>query len=371
MNIHITLLGKATLPVYYPIIKLEQDIIHVICTKENVEIAQQFEKVLIAKGKLVEKHVVNAFKPIDVLKVCENIHSLANKDDVFLYNITGGNKIMAFAAYSVAQKHKAKIIYNNTTSIIDMTSFEEIEITSVLATEDIFLLQGQILKEYVQSDRIGNKEVDCAEKIKQFVVKYNKEYGKIQNAYLRLYNKKMPNSYNHLGLEFFKTENRVVIKNNNQVLLEVDHEQVLGLLFEGRWWEVLVVDSINQWNNGRYEVWSSVKFKPKKTFVNNIDIDKNEIDVLVNIGNVLLFIECKSGNVTQDNVYKSKIVRDTYGGDKSKAIIVSFYPINDQNVEKAKESEINVFAPKHYKGGSELLTHLGVFLDGMISQLNL
>ena len=70
---------------------------------------------------------------------------------------------------------------------------------------------------------------------------------------------------------------------------------------------------------------------------------KNEIDILLNTGKKLVFIECKSGNVKQEDINKMKVIKQIYGGLISKSILVSRFLTNTTIIEKCKELNIDIF----------------------------
>ena len=61
------------------------------------------------------------------------------------------------------------------------------------------------------------------------------------------------------------------------------------------------------------------------------------------IGRKLIFVECKSGNVKQEDINKMKIIKDTYGGVISKSILVSRFLPTKNIIEKCEELNIEVF----------------------------
>ena len=70
---------------------------------------------------------------------------------------------------------------------------------------------------------------------------------------------------------------------------------------------------------------------------------KNEIDILISTGKRLIFVECKSGNVRQEDINKMKVIKQTYGGVISKSILVSRFLPSATILEKCKELDIDVF----------------------------
>lgn len=377
MKIHITLIGKALLPAYYPITAYDQEVIHVIGTAENAKLYPQFEKVLKAEGRKCFFHSVEAFDILPTVSVCENIHRSAHPEDVFLYNITGGTKVMAVAAQSVAAKYHTKVIYTPGSMQLDMTSFEKTPLDCKVSNDKIFALQGQELKSYEILSVANVSKVDCAKQIESFIEQYRKEYRALSryNRSCVQQKKYIPDSFSVNNLSYSKVGDRIILESSVGIVLDISHPEAKTMLLEGRWWETLVANEILRWSNGKYEIWQNVIFKSKtvssSTAMMDNEVVKNEIDILVNIGNVLLFVECKSGMVTQDTIYKAQTVRDVYGGDKSKAVLASYCPIKDELKEKASESEVLVFAPSKTWNQKLLLGNVASRFTDFVQSLNL
>jgi len=111
-----------------------------------------------------------------------------------------------------------------------------------------------------------------------------------------------------------------------------------NLFFNASWWELIVAKEISRWPKAK-ELLIHCEL-PFKTVAG---VTKNEIDVLINLGGKLIFVECKSGNVKQEDINKMKVVKDTYGGVISKSILVSRFKPSASIVEKCKEVNIDIF----------------------------
>ena len=85
----------------------------------------------------------------------------------------------------------------------------------------------------------------------------------------------------------------------------------------------------------------------------------------------LIFIECKSGQVTQNDIYKIDAVRETYGGDISLAVLASYYPVEDNLREKCKDLQINLFAPSYIEERINHLNMLPAWLEKLSNSLQL
>ena len=98
---------------------------------------------------------------------------------------------------------------------------------------------------------------------------------------------------------------------------------------------------------------------------------ENEVDVLLNNQQKLIFIECKSGNVTQNDIYKIDAVRETYGGDISQAVLASYYPVEKSLQDKCKDLQIHLFAPNFLTERSNHLNKMPAWLDKLADDLQL
>lgn len=368
MKIHITILGKETLPLFYPIKKFEPDIVYILATSQNKTQTKVICDYL--KNLSVTCHVIEvfAYDIKNVVDACESIHNRHSSIDEYIYNITGGTKPMAIGALDVARKQGAKIIYTESTHYIDFDTFESMPMETTVDNRTIFALQGQKLKEYHNYEH-SNSRTESSQMILEFVTSNRKVYDVLMKQYKDIYNKNIPNRFQVGKINYQKEGNRIIVEYDDIEVLNIQDDDVKMLLFEGRWWETLVADAIANWSAGKYEIWHSVKFKPKEE--DGFSKDKNEVDILVNIGNTLVFIECKSGNITQDNVYKMEYVRQTYGSEKSKSVLFSFYPINKHIKEKLKDSLIDSIAPNSLSNQSTFLMNVEARMVQIVESLKL
>ncbi len=69
------------------------------------------EMVAARVNKLLNNSVKVKIEPYEFAKALEDIKSLTNNASEFLFNLTGGTKIMALAAYQVAKDNRSKFVY--------------------------------------------------------------------------------------------------------------------------------------------------------------------------------------------------------------------------------------------------------------------
>jgi hypothetical protein len=72
--------------------------------------------------------------------------------------------------------------------------------------------------------------------------------------------------------------------------------------------------------------------------LSNVELDKNEVDILVNDNGNLIFIECKSGIVSSQNINSIKVRQETYGGTIAKSILVlrNDLPKDERNIDNSR-----------------------------------
>lgn len=359
-KIQIALVSKETLPVYYMINEFSPDMVYLLGTEQTKGEMRNIERVAKQNGAECVKRIVFANDMANCMQACEQIHVENGDDCEYRYNLTCGTKLMAIGALLCAQSHHAKMVYTDTTTYVDFETMERKQITHLLDTETIIALQGQRIKEKMVYAHSAMR-IECAEEIRGFITNHKKAYN-VLAKYYRDY-KHLPRRYDNKGVHYeWRADGEISIEENDVEVFHSDYRYAFDLLFKGQWWETLVADAVQRWVGEGYDVWTNVVFDP--TLVLS-DIAKNEIDVLVNIGNTLLFVECKSGYFTQDNIYKLKSVRETYGSYKSKGIIVSYYRNQRSDLkEKEKENNIEIVVPNND------LSNLPSLLDKIIKSQN-
>lgn len=362
-KIQIALVSKETLPVFYLINEFVPDVVYLVGTSQTSEEMDNIEKVAQGINVSCEKRITKSDDMKDSYRVCKEIVIENGEDNEYCYNLTCGTKLMAFGALVCAQGHKSKVLYTDTTSYTDLDKFERKPLTHMLDIDTIIALQGQKVKDK-QLYKQDEARTSCAKYIQDFVHYHIRAYSELAEYY-RVH-REIPNQYCEKGIFYSYMKGRLVIEQDGIEIFSSDYKGVRKMLFEGRWWETLVADAVYQWCGGKQEVWTSVRFEPKSDSKKNID--KNEIDVLVNIGNVLLFVECKSGAFTQDNIYKLASVYKTYGSYKSKGVIVSFRDnvIKPELEEKAEEAHVKIVTPVNKKTGK---VNLAAELDKVVKMI--
>lgn len=373
MRHQIVLLGKDITSVYHGIKEFAPDHVHLLSTNETKDVADPLFPLL--PGSI--RRTMYKTEPYDgenVRSVCRKIHQ-TYPDDEFTYNLSEGTKLMAFAAFTIATEYQAPAFYlTQLGDLIWLDTFEMHPMQSQLDNTEIVSLSGNILSDYHDARQLSDADVQAASLIKQFIESYPKEHSMLQKFFNIFCNKDL----SHLpasrvfknGLRFKHRPGSFLVARQNEVLLRLSTPHAGMLFFKGRWWETLVAHRVRTWSLGhtdRPEVWQSVLFRTE----GDNSRTKNEVDVLLNNQQKLIFIECKSGQVTQNDVYKVDAVRETYGGDISLAVLASYYPVEPNLQEKCKDLQINLFAPAYFDDRINHLDRLPGWLEELSGSLQL
>lgn len=220
MKIHITLLGKESLPTYYPIMEFLPDKVFVVGTNQNINIAKRLKGVLELhdiKCKIISS--VDAFDINSIIGVCEEIHTKTEATDEIMYNVTGGTKIMALGAFIVAQRYDSRIIYTNSDDCIDLRTYQSEKLHCKVDSKTIFALQGQILKncEVYQHD---DATVSVSNTIMEFVKQHRIIFRRLGDMYRA---NQLPSHYDDGVIHCDSSPTSIRIQKGGTVLLDINH----------------------------------------------------------------------------------------------------------------------------------------------------
>ena len=107
-------------------------------------------------------------------------------------------------------------------------------------------------------------------------------------------------------------------------------------------------------------------------FKTKTDAVKNEVDIIVNAGRKLIFVECKTQVFNTPDIDKFASVVRTYGGLGSKALFVTNTPMKAEAQEKCDEKGITTYytAHKDVTTPEERKDLMKKMLDGLVNSWN-
>jgi len=372
MKHQIILLGKDISSVYHGIKEFSPDYIHLLYTEATRGIADTMFP-LLPSSILKCAYLTDPYDGNKVMEICRIIHNEYKGE--FIYHLSEGTKPMALAAFQVAKEKECRAFYlTQLGELVWLDTFEIKTMNSALDNEEIIKLSGNILSNYHDIKNLQEEDINTAKQIKRFIENYPQEHARIMKFFGVICHRQishLPSSKLLTNELRFKIINGgLLFTQKRQILLRTSNPNALYLYFKGSWWETLVAHQVRVWTERKDnppEAWQNVLFQTDSENTQS----KNEIDVLVNNKQKLIFIECKSGQVTQNDIYKIDGVRETYGGDISRAVLASYYPVEHYLLEKCKDLQINVFAPVFFEERLNHLAELPNWLDNLTQELQL
>lgn len=342
MNHQISIVGSQLLPIYVGIKEFNPDKVHFIVSNESLGSITALKPLL--KNIQFSTHNCDAFDFFAIKLTCEKIIDKINSNDTITFNLTGGTKIMVLACQALIIEKALKGFYiNQDDTLLELPSYTRKKINTELTTKEFFDLSGHsIATSNVLSDFTA-EDLKMSSLIESFA-NADKKYTVITNYFRKKYNNaniKIPSSGKEIipnNIELTWSVNSITIKMNGKELRSFKSKNIHQLFFNSGWWELLVANEMSNWGKFKELLINCVL-----PFKIDVTSSKNEIDVLLNTGKKLIFVECKSGNVKQEDVNKMKAIKQTYGGLISKSILVSRFLPSPTIIEKCKELDIEIF----------------------------
>lgn len=147
--------------------------------------------------------------------------------------------------------------------------------------------------------------------------------------------------------------------------------------------EKVVVSSPHAWHLGTNTGWFeyyvanilSKIFPPDQIFMNchfkgSNNTDLNEVDIIVNTGKKLLFVECKTQIRDSNDVDKFASVVRNYGALSSKALFVTYWKMLENGLDKCKTNGITPY-PMTKGNDTQNVRNLNILLNQIINKSNL
>lgn len=380
MKVHITLIGGQPAPVYYTIKALSPDYIvyiHSDRTQEELRIIKQelnipFEQILLS--------------PTDPKKIKEKACELATRfaTDEVTVNISGGLKSWTYW-FSVIfnNKENTTIVYiDQNNNLWDYRRMQSIEINNFDILAHFRLHNNPIdgnytnYKEYTPSDQ---QNIKIIEKIRHYNhTHFNNLAAKLtdkQNNILRnnrsgvftIPEAKYPTS--------IMWEKPTGTNNNGQITITLTNKHgitknwsltsphIIDLMFNSGWFEYKIANIIAQWDKAK-EIFLNCHFPFKQ------GSDKNEVDILVNTGKKVLFVECKTQINSTIDIDKFASVIKKYGGMGSKGIFITDAQMTDIAIKKCEENNLLHFSLQSINEHIPANKALAMLLDIEIYSIN-
>lgn len=343
-KVHFALVGGQTMPVYLGIKYTEPEKVVFVCSKESCGKIEPIKAML----PNVETSVA-LFAPSDFAKIEDATKRCAEQyaGDEVTINISSGTKPWTYYFTHIFSSHaNAKVFYIDQNSMVhdfDTKGVRQlgISISEQLMLSESCLFSHRSLKEY------GDEDFSVIEQIKS--IRSNEKQ-------LRTFNKLTEEMSKHSNLTEVNNSDGSLIWNRKerQFIMEVNgfkplvftSPNVRLLVLNAGWFEVMVAQALSSWERCK-DLWMNCIFKAEKN-----EQTTNEIDLIADIGNKLLFVECKTQIYAPTDIDKFNSVVKKCGGNGSKALFVTYESMSETNRNTCEKYGIIPFSFKSKNSNS-------------------
>ncbi len=380
-NVHIALVGGQTYPVYLGIAETSPDMVILMHSASSLAEAQRIANEF--KGTRIP-FIYEQCDPVNVKQVLEKSRMMAkimDDDDHYTINLTSGTKVWSILFHEAFEtKPHVRFIYvDQSCNIYDLSNGESrqgapIDTDRVFRLNDTQTLSYLDFKELTPDDLNVIKAVQNLYRVKSNRTVITELTVARTNAQKQTFRRNVGTvNWKNSSISWDRPASSITIcldNKGNVTVKTLTSPHAFDLVFNAGWFEAEVARLLSQWKRS-HEVRIGVEFPFQE------GNPKNEIDVIVNTGTRLLFVECKTSIHTLTDLDKfSKAVRN-YGGTGCHALLVSFNPLSKEAVEKCRDNGIIPFsfedtlAATHDKGIQDTVAKaLHRLLDEKIFTIN-
>lgn len=359
--VHIALVGGQTMPVYLAARESKADKFVLVHSSSTQKTAERLRKDISADyGKQVDMLELD---PNDYFKADEQLKQLLENyaGCTVEVNISSGTKPWTVAVAKLSEKYKnVELIYVDQNSRIynyakDSVAKDSVKNIDNMSISEIFKFNQTTVQSYVKMTDYTEDDLDQLKEIKAARRKYSRQFNDLTIP--RKDNQKLKNAF-----QFNKTGNYVDERTQSEIEWnkDMDGEQYVRMYVIGYgghheefefqsphafdmavtsgWFEYEVAEILSHWKTQCPEIWMNIVFP-----YNNRN-PKNEIDVIVNAGTKLLFVECKTQINDNTDIDKFASAVKNYGGMGAKALFITEQEMTAQAVEKCETNKIAHFS---------------------------
>ncbi len=336
MKIHITLVGAQTLPIYWGTIETNPDIVYFIHSVKTKKQAEQLSKSINVENYLIETN------PIDFNDVKTKINKLLknHENSTISIDITGGTKIMSIAAFSFINLCNKVFYIDQNNQIFDFINLTKEPINKNIKTEKFFELNGYPLKSFKRLKDYTKDEAEAYHKVRELISFSTGEFYQLVKILSKHPDKKNCKTKRGSSYVYDKARGNVEIelkKWNESLKINFEFKNAHKYIINTYWFEFEIANIFSKWDK-------SVDILHNVIVPYSSGADKNEIDLVINTGQKLIFVECKTQVTDIKDIDKFRNVVKNYGGLSAKALLVTDSTINDRVKEKCRDNGILSFS---------------------------
>lgn len=362
-RIHITLVGGQPIPVYLGIKSSKPDRVIYICSRQSkdeaIRIAREFDST----------PDFEIFNPVDLAGIRSRVLGLLQELEGhrISINISSGTKPWAYYFSQIfSSRENTEIFYVDQNNFVkNLKDFSQQN--TDIGMDVRFRLHNNTLKRYKRLQDYDEADFKAIERIKELREFNFNEFNNLANEFSKYPNETSFESKNGSKLIWNSDERHITIRMNNKkgaVIHEVfDSPNARNLFLNTGWFELEVARLLSRWDKVK-EVRINCVFPTQK------NSPKNEIDIIIDTGSKLLFVECKTQIRKETDIDKFASAVKVYGGMGSKALFVTDEEIKENATEKCRDNKVLTFSLKPCGGSQNCEKQLFQLLDNELYNIN-
>lgn len=370
-KIHITLVGGQPAPVYMGVIATEPDMVVYIYSQDTSSVLDKLKNEIHITSK---EHLLDVTNPNEIKQCAEKLAERYKADEVTM-NISSGLKSWSYWFGIVFDKYpNTTVVYmdqNNT-----LWNYRTMQASSgyTFDMHTLFRLYGNSIdnnytpfSEYTDEDFAAIKKVEAIRKVNHTV--FNKLTALLDTKKKNILSNQKTGSFSDPSMSAVRWDKEackveITLFAKRYVKSEViESPHAIDIVFNSGWFEAKIARLLSRWDKAK-EICINCRFpfKPK--------VDKNEVDIIVNTGSKILFVECKTQIANTTDIDKFRSVIKGYGGMGSKGIFITDAPMTDIAKAKCEERGILTFSLQDEHLGMSIEKALFMLLESDLDSIN-
>ncbi len=349
-NVHIALVGGQTYPVYLGIAETAPDRVILVHSRSSLAEAQRIAAEF--KGSGIP-FIYEQCDPVNVKQVLDKTRMMAkimSDDDHYTINLTSGTKVWSIIFHEAfeSKPHVQFIYVDQNCTIYDMSCGDIISGTTAVDMNRIFRLNNTSILKCLSFDELTDNDIDAIKSIRALHQANWSDFTKLTVSGTRQQQDVLDKatgtrSAGGSSMSWNRADNTISFKLNakRRGIIEstLSTPHIFDLVFNAGWFEAEVARMLSLWKHS-HEVKIGVEFP----YIDGNS--KNEIDVIVNTGQRLIFVECKTQIHTLTDLDKFSKAVHNYGGMGCIAMFVTFASMTQKAYEKCLDNNVIPFSFK-------------------------
>ncbi len=377
-KVHITLVGGQPAPVYHGIVATKPDLVVYIYSKETNS-KQAFKVLKKEVGIKWLGYKLDPTDPVLIKKLAEKLAHIFKDNEEITVNISGGLKSWSYWFGIVFEKQtNAAIIYIDQNNQLWNYRTMESSLNFEFDMHTLFRLYRNPLTNYTQYAEYTQVDFDVIPQIEECrafnYMNFNKltavlpkvVQAKVRNSKCdehRLSNSQSYVTWNKELTDGMQEVELCIYNDNSYIKKTIKAPHAMELVFFAGWFECKVAKILSAWSYAK-EICMNCHFPFKE------GIDKNEVDIIINTGKKILFVECKTQIHDTTAIDKFRSVIKGYGGTASKGLFVTDAKMTDIAKAKCKEQGILTYSLQDNHGCMSHEEVISTLLDAELFNIN-